>query len=612
MTRLTLQEIRERANLAHKGKYLYPDQEIKNSKAALRIICPLHGEFSQDIHNHCKGSGCAACVAPATFEERVEHFNKVHGNKYTYVSRSKVEGKYFIEVVCPVHGNFSQLDLVHARGGGCPACHPKAVRTQTEVWGLCSIAHNNKYTYELNPNYRTQKDELHVVCPDHGRFNQVANLHLKGANCPDCVSNALMPEKELVDRCLAKHEGRFTYLGFAGAWKGAQTLLRWSCPVHGEFKQLGAARLVGKGCAKCHYDSGRNRTTFANWWAKVQTLHAEKYTYPDIAETELEWLGVDRTYVNPVCVRHGEFRVRALVHAEGVGCQKCVQGDTRKWHTNISKYIQNLGFTVTEDRKIPGSNFEIDIYVVEKNLAIELHGIHWHSSQFRPNNYHIEKRKLVEAAGITLVEIFSDEWSDSEAKVLALIRSKLGVATDSVYARNTKMAVLASRTAREFYTKHHLQGFAAGDAHLGLLSDEEVVACMSFIAGDGGRNSGKDSVVLTRFATSKRVVGGASKLLNAFVKMHRPKTVVSFSDNRYSDGNLYRTLGFAKLSVSAPDYRYVVGKRREHKSNYQRKHLPKKLKTFDPLLSEKANCEANDIYAIYDCGLTKWCKILEA
>lgn len=608
MARLTLATIRERANLAHNGKYTYPDQDIKNSKSLLRVICPTHGEFLQDINNHCKGSGCAACAAPPTFEERVEHFNKVHDSKYTYLSRTKVGNKYLIEAVCSTHGKFHQLDQVHARGGGCPACHPKANKTQEVILEACKLRHGGKYRYNWNPEYRTQKDQLFVICPTHGEFKQVANLHLKGANCPECVSTAMLSEKDLVDRCLAKHNGKFSYKGFDGVWQGAQTLLKWFCPTHGEFTQVGAARLVGKGCVKCHYGSGHNRTTFTDWWAEVQSVHAGKYTYPDIGKVELDWLGVDRTYVSPVCSKHGEFRVRALVHAEGTGCHKCGQGVTRKWHNDIADYIRGLGFTVEEDRKIPGSNFETDIYVVEKNLAIELHGIHWHSSQYRPNDYHISKRKLVEAAGSSLLEIFSDEWDLGRSKVLNLIKSRLGIVEDSVYARNTTIGLVSSSQARQFYIAYHLQGFAAGHAHLGLYLGEDLVACMTFVSGDGGRNTGKDTVLLSRFATAKRVAGGASKLLAAYVEQHKPKTIVSFSDNRYSEGNLYKALGFTKVSVLPPDYRYVVGKRREHKSNYQRKHLPKKLKTFEPELSEKANCEANGIYAIYDCGLTKWSK----
>lgn len=43
-------------------------------------------------------------------------------------------------------------------------------------------------------------------------------------------------------------------------------------------------------------------------------------------------------------------------------------------------------------------------------------------------------------------------------------------------------------------------------------------------------------------------------------------------------------------------------KTRYHKFNYRRKNLPKLLKTFNPALTERENCDNNNILRIWDCG----------
>lgn len=108
---------------------------------------------------------------------------------------------------------------------------------------------------------------------------------------------------------------------------------------------------------------------------------------------------------------------------------------------------------------------------------------------------------------------------------------------------------------------------------------------------------------LNRYATSCRVPGGFSKLLTHFKKTYTWKTLVSFADLRWSDGNLYYQTGWHHDSTLRPDYYYSPdGHQRFHKFNYRRQNLSKLLTHFDPHLSETENCKNNGILRIWDCG----------
>jgi len=126
---------------------------------------------------------------------------------------------------------------------------------------------------------------------------------------------------------------------------------------------------------------------------------------------------------------------------------------------------------------------------------------------------------------------------------------------------------------------------------------------------DRGKAKEVDHWELTRFASCLSVVGGASRLFSALVKVTGAKSVTSYSDNRLFLGGTYKILGFSRSSVTPPSYDYIdkTGHSRLRKSNFQRKHLEKLLgSAFDPAKSERENAELAGYYQIHNCGLTRW------
>jgi hypothetical protein len=54
-----------------------------------------------------------------------------------------------------------------------------------------------------------------------------------------------------------------------------------------------------------------------------------------------------------------------------------------------------------------------------------------------------------------------------------------------------------------------------------------------------------------------RVIGGAGKLLSHFLKHFKPASVLTYADRRFSNGTLYKTLGFKLLGITRPNYVYI-------------------------------------------------------
>ena len=289
------------------------------------------------------------------------------------------------------------------------------------------------------------------------------------------------------------------------------------------------------------------------------------------------------------------------IHKHGI---EVVRNNSSHHEQEIVKFIEEIGFSPDVGNREVLNGRELDIVIHDKKVAIEYDGIYWHSDKFRDKNYHLRKTVDADSMGYRLIHIFEDEWVYRKDQVKAKIRSILGVDDRAVvYARKCKHITPPKPDALVFLDDNHIQGGSSFSVCFGLEYDGALVALMSF------KKSTENVYELTRYATSSRVVGGFTRLLNRakeFLRGLGVTRIVSFADLRYSDGNMYSSCGWSHEYNTPPDYQYVVGDKRVRKQNYRRAVLGRKLEFFDPSLSERENMEMNGIRRVYNCGLMKF------
>lgn len=123
--KLSSEDFINKSNQIHEGKYDYSKVVYKNRSEKVIIICPIHGEFEQRPIDHLNGRGCPICggVKKWNTDEWVEEAKRRFGDKYDY-SKVKYEGwNKKINIICPIHGKFEQLPYSHMQGHGCPRCN---------------------------------------------------------------------------------------------------------------------------------------------------------------------------------------------------------------------------------------------------------------------------------------------------------------------------------------------------------------------------------------------------------------------------------------------------------------------------------------------------------
>ena len=183
--RYDINEFIDKAKRVHGDKYDYSLVQYVNRKTKVKIICSEHGIFEQVPDNHLNGQTCGKCCGlNKTNNEIINEVKKVHGDKYDYSLVQYVDRKTKIKIICPKHGIFEQLSYAHSFGQGCPKCHGLN-KTNDDFIKDAILVHGDKYDYSL-VNYIKSKSKIKIICPKHGIFEQIPNMHLRNNGCPVC------------------------------------------------------------------------------------------------------------------------------------------------------------------------------------------------------------------------------------------------------------------------------------------------------------------------------------------------------------------------------------------------------------------------------------------
>lgn len=292
-------------------------------------------------------------------------------------------------------------------------------------------------------------------------------------------------------------------------------------------------------------------------------------------------------------------------------CTKCnpINEHVSIQEKDLQKFINTLNVDVIfNDRELVKPK-EIDILIPSHKLAIEFDGLYWHSDVYVDNNYHLNKTKLVNSCGYELIHIFEDEWINKSDIVKSVIKNRLGIYDDRVYARKCVIKEIDNKTYNNFLNENHIQGCVKSKIKLGLFYNNDLVSVMSFggLRKSLGHTSKDGSYEMLRFCNklNTSVVGGASKLFKYFITNYKPKQIISYSDNRYFNGSLYNKLGFVYEKDTTPNYYYISnGVNRENRFKFRKDILVKE--GFDPNKTEKEIMNQRGYNRIYDCGNKKW------
>lgn len=252
--------------------------------------------------------------------------------------------------------------------------------------------------------------------------------------------------------------------------------------------------------------------------------------------------------------------------------------------------------------------YELDFYLPDYNLAIECNGVYWHSGK-KCIERHQLKYDMCKKQNIQLMYFWEDQIINSANIIYSILKSKLNL-NEKIYARNCVIKEISSKESKEFINEYHLQGNVNASIRFGLFYNNELIQVMTFgkLRKCLNQKSKDGYFELYRLCSKSgiTVVGGASKLLNYFIKKYSPIEIISYASKDISNGNIYKTLGFNYDGETNCGFFYVT-------DDYQRKNrFSLRKSVVDDGTGRTADHIIGDLgyFKCYDLGTYKFKMIL--
>lgn len=476
---------------------------------------------------------------------------------------------------------------------------------QQDVIDRCKLSNNDKYNYNKTI-FTNTRDKFTVICPNHGEFSILPTHHMRGVGCNKCAQNIrVAPRRSNKQRFVRKavkiHGDKYDYSKFEYINNRVKGIII-DKKYNNEFLQTPRDHLHGKGnpYRKNLSASKRFSISYDDFVKRAVKIHGDKYIYTGYEKNHIK--------IKIICPDHGEFYQKPNSHLNGCGCPKCSNQFSRH-HEYIKTYLLKNNIKFEENKRDLISPFEVDFFLPNHNIAIEINGIYWHSElRGKDHKYHLNKLNLCKEKGVRLIHINENEFLNHEKTIVSKLNSILNINKYRIYGRKCEVREIDSTIKSKFLNKYHIQGNDKSSVNLGLFYKNRLVSVMTFCKRRVAMGKGKTETgeyELSRFCNNFNfsIIGGAGKLLKYFERNYNPSKIITYADKRWSVGELYLKLGFTYSHDSKPNYWYFQTiEKLYHRFNFRKSELLKKIKQFDPNLTEWENMKANGWNRIWDCG----------
>lgn len=456
---------------------------------------------------------------------------------------------------------------------------------------------------------KSSKASFIITCAEHGDVQtcDIAKYLRRSIGCPKCSygqrKTRLRSNEEAI-RTLSEVHPDIDFSNIV--YKSDTEDVEFVCPEHGLQKRSFIGVKIGKNaCRECsNEDIGNTRRS-----SLEEFVDQARVLYGDLDDFSKTVYLNRRELVIITCKAHGDYSILPCNYLAAGRCFRCNEGQTSKAEKEIAQFIKDLGVDIIERYKLPGKGrhrFELDIFVPSLNIGIEFDGIYYHGELMQDTKCLLKKRELCESFGIQSIHIFEDEWKYKKEIVKNRLKSILGF-SERIFARNCEVRELGGRETSKFLEQNHIQGNANSSINLGLEFKGVLRAVMTF--GKTRFFHSEDNVYeLIRYCSIGSVIGGFSKLLKRFYIIQKDvKEIISYSDRRWSDGNVYEKNGFSFTHRTNPGYFWCKADKRHSRLVFQKRKLSNLFpKTNCDGKTEIEICHENGYWRIWDCGNDVW------
>tara|TARA_Y100000310_G_C20671249_1_gene810430 strand:- start:969 stop:2192 length:1224 start_codon:yes stop_codon:yes gene_type:complete len=317
----------------------------------------------------------------------------------------------------------------------------------------------------------------------------------------------------------------------------------------------------------------------------------------ELLTTYEDYFSRQQQYLQLKCKKCNTIQEKTLQAFErGSICYVCFPNNTSNEERELRAFIEHITdeTLIYNSRKIISPK-ELDIYIPSKNIAIEYNGLYWHSRDDKDKNDHKLKTLLCRDKDIKLIHIFSDEWKYKRNICKSIIKHKIGITKNRIFARKCVIKEVNSSSASKFFNDSHISGYSPSKIIFGLFYESKLVSALSL--RKPRHNAYVHSIEICRFASqlNTSVIGGFSKLLKHVIRWcynNNINKIITYADLRFNNGDVYKKNSFTFIKDTGLDYWYTDGVHRYNRFKFRAQNG----------VSEKEVALKAKVTRIYGCG----------
>lgn len=240
-----------------------------------------------------------------------------------------------------------------------------------------------------------------------------------------------------------------------------------------------------------------------------------------------------------------------------------VSGSQSRYESRVASLLTALGIAYqTRTRQF---GFELDFYLPEQQLAIEISPLATHNSnryvhygltsaEPKPASYHTNKYKTVAKHGIMLITLFEKQLAPEVwmTKTVPMLRRLVtGQADTTLYARQVNVRLMTQpadkRRVDQFLEQYHMDGKTPARIRYGLFHQDELVGVATFGLPTTPSYKDGETLELKRlaFKSDVQVRYGISKIIAQVARDFPEYTrLMTYSNNNMGHGLGYERAGF--------------------------------------------------------------------
>lgn len=208
-------------NLYNYDKFVYTKSINKSI-----IICKKHGEFLQSANKHLQGRGCPKCRQDKIVYSKANTYHnsiynriiKYHETKYDVSNTIFKKAKDNINIICPIHGEFSIQQDSFLRGQGCQKCSLEEMRYKatgfTSEMYLKRYYATNKFPYLYIVYFYNNDEEfikIGITYDIDKRFNKNIPYKIKLIGIINVEPELVMSLEKLIKRGIKEFFPQYKY-----------------------------------------------------------------------------------------------------------------------------------------------------------------------------------------------------------------------------------------------------------------------------------------------------------------------------------------------------------------------------------------------------------------